>query len=217
MTLAVAVLCLLSITGCKKDSHKQIKSPDPVQSSPSPASSATTQQQKECLAAAQKALGVQAQVVRCGELNTPGIQEVIAVLPYKLLPSKADSIPIRKMAILRKEPSGWHTSLTAAREVQNEAGYVGLDYIDDDFHYFGYWLTISNEHLDNATELLIDLLDIENADGSSEAASTEFAWNPAVGRYQEWAYDQNPEGFKPEFKNPPHFKGGVMIPPRPPQ
>jgi hypothetical protein len=121
------------------------------------------------------------------------------------------------MAILRKEPSGWRTSLMAAREVQNEAGYIGLDYVDDDFHYFGYWLTISDEHLGNAKEMLIDLLDIENADGSSEAASTEFAWNPVVGRYQEWAYYQNPEGFKAEIKNPPHFKGGVMIPPAPPQ
>jgi hypothetical protein len=155
--------------------------------------------------------------VRCGELNTPGIQEVIAVLPYKLPPSKGDSIPIRKLVILRKEPSGWRTSLTAAREVKNEAGYIGLDYIDDDFHYFGFWLTISDAHLNGAKEMLIDLLDIENADGSSEASSTEFAWNPAVGRYQEWAYDQDPERFRTEIKNPPHWKPGVKLPFAPPR
>jgi hypothetical protein len=34
----------------------------------------------------------------------------------------------------------------------------------------------------------------------------EIGWNATVGRYQEFSVDQEPEGFKPELKNPPHRK-----------
>jgi len=212
---AVTVLCLFSIAGCKKDSHKQVASPQSVQSSPSPVSSASNPQQTDCLAAARKALGIRAQVVRCGELNTPGIQEVVAVLPAKY--PGYPGMAIWKMVILRQEPSGWHIALTAARDIQNEAGYVGLDYIDDDSKFMGYQLDFSDKQLDKQKGLDFFLTYIERADGGSEQSGIEIAWNPASGRYQEWAYGQDPEGFKPEIKNPPHYKGGVMIPPAPPK
>lgn len=149
MTLAVAVLCLLSLAGCKKASRKQITTPQPVQSSPNPVSSATTQQQQDCLVAARKALGIKAQVVRCGELNTPGVQEVIAALPAKYPPGDYSELAIWKMVILRHEPSGWRTALTASREIQNEAGYIGLEYIDDYFHFMGYQLSFWDEQPNN--------------------------------------------------------------------
>jgi len=167
------------------------------------------------LSAAKKALGTEVKVVRCGALNTPAVQEVVAVLQANFPPHPGNGVAIRKMEILRKEKSGWRISLTATKEVKNEAGYVGLNYIDDYSHYFGYWLTLSDTRSDGTKAMLIDLLDIEKADGSSEASSTEFAWNPEVGRYQEWAYDQDPEGFRPEIKNPPHWKPGVKLPAAP--
>jgi hypothetical protein len=214
----VAVLCLLGTAGCDRKSNQQTPSPDSVANSrtastPSPDSPRPTQaQQQDCLDAAKKALGEDAKVLRCGALNTPDIQEVIAVLPAGFPSNESTGIAVRKMLILRKEPSGWRTALTAEREIQNEAGFVGIDYIDDSFHYFGYWLVLSDKRSDGAKAMDIDLLDIENADGTSEALSTEIAWNPAVGRYQEWAYNRNPEGFRPEIKSPSHRKPGVKLP-----
>jgi hypothetical protein len=209
--------CILVITGCKKPSEP-IASRDPVNATSAasesiPSFPAPTQiQQQDCLSAAKKALSSQAKVLRCGAFNSPGVQEVVAVLPANFPTKNGDGVAIRKMVILRKEPSGWRLALTAAREVRNEAGYVGLNYIDDYSHYFGYWLTLSDTRPDGTKAMLIDLLDIEKADGTSEASSTEFAWNPKVGRYQEWAYDQDPQGFRREIKNPPHWKPGVELP-----
>lgn len=63
----------------------------------------------------------------------------------------------------------------------------------------------------------MDLVYIERADGGSDADGTNIAWNPAVGRYQECAYDQDPQGFRTEIKNPPHWKHGVKLPSTPPK
>lgn len=208
----VAILCQLVMAGCKQNSPQQIQSRSPVSSSPGPVLAVPSQQQQhDCLVAAKKALGAKAEVVKCGEINTPGIQEAIAVVPGKFPSGTREGLPILKLVILRHEPSGWRTVLTADRQFQNEVGYIGLDYIDDYYHFYGYWLTFSHASSNGKNAMIIDLLDIENADGTSEASSTEIAWNPAVGRYQEWAYYQDPEGFRPEIKNPPHWKPGVKL------
>jgi hypothetical protein len=213
LIFAVGLLCILVIAGCKKPTE-QIASGDPVHAASVASESipnlpAPTQiQQQDCSSAAKNALGSQAKVLRCGTFNSPDVQEVIAVLPANFPTKDGSGIAIRKMMILRKEPMGWRVAVTAAREIQNEAGYVGIDYIDDYFHYYGYWLTFSDAHSNDVGLMIIDLLDIEKGDGSSEAASTEIAWNPKVGRYQEW----HPDGFQPEVKNPPHWKAGVKLP-----
>ena len=175
------------------------------------------EQKRDCLITARKALGTQAKVLRCGELNTPGVSEVVAVIPAKYPHAQDTYLTIWKMVILRHENSGWKTVLTASREIKNEAGYVGLDYIDDYFHYMGYQLSLSDELPDHTKALVVDLVDIERPDGGSDQTSVEVAWNPAVGRYQEWAYFQDPQGFRPEIKDPPHWKPGVKLPPTPPQ
>lgn len=216
--LAAACLFMLSVAGCKKNSPQQTPPRGTVTSSSNPVSSALNQQQKECLAEAQKALGMKAQVVRCGELNTPGIQEVVAVIPAEYPPSSDTSLKIWKLVILRHEPTGWRTVLTASREIQNEAGYVGLEFIDDDFKFMGYQLRLRDERPDESTVFAVNLIYIESADGGSDQVGIEIAWNPAVGRYQEVPLEgDGSENFKPEIKNPPHFKGGVMIPSKPPQ
>jgi hypothetical protein len=152
-------------------------------------------------------------VLRCGEINVPGVQEVVAVLPAKYPQSPDKYSAIWKMVILRHEPSGWRAELTASRKIQNEAGYIGLDYIDDSFRFMGYQLSFLDESPDKKRGFGADLVLIEKEDGGSEATSTGIAWNPAVGRYQEW----NPDGFRAEIKNPPHWKPGVKLPSAPPQ
>lgn len=137
------------------------------------------------------------------------------MLPAKYPASRETGMTIWKMVILRHEPKGWRTALTASREIQNEAGYVGLDYIDDYFRFMGYQLGLSDERSDHKKAFLVDLVYIERPDGGSDQTPVEIAWNPAVGRYQEWASYQDPEGFRPEIKNPPHWKPGVKLPPTP--
>ena len=44
--------------------------------------------------------------------------------------------------------------------------------------------------------------------GVPEGAPIEIAWNSKVGRYQEYAANEDPVGFKPELKNPPHIRTG---------
>jgi len=140
---------------------------------------------------------------------------VVAVLPAKYPHYSGAGMTIWKMVILRHESSGWLTALTASREIQNEAGYVGVEYIDDDFKFMGCQLSLSDKRSDDKKAFVIDLVYIERADGGSDQTSVEIAWNPSVGRYQEWEYGQDPEGFRPEIKNPPHWKPGVKLPSTP--
>lgn len=203
---SLAILCMFAPLGCAKTTGQQEQKE--IRTSPAP----TQTLQQECLGVAKKALGNQAEAVKCGELNTPGVPEVVAVLPARF-PHNGDSeMTIRKMVILRKESSGWRTVLTASRQVQNEAGYVGLEYIDDYFKFMGYQLRLSDVRSDGKKAFDVNLIYIERANGGSDETSTEIAWNPVVGRYQEWRYDQDPASFRSEIKNPPHWKPGVKLP-----
>jgi hypothetical protein len=203
----LVIVCALPVAGCKKNSQHQLALPSQVSSAP------TEAQQQDCLDAARKAMGAEALVVRCGDLNTPGVQEVVAVLPAKYPPSRETGMTIWKMVILRHEPTGWRTALTASREIQNEAGYVGVEYIDDYFDFMGYQLRLLDERSGHKKAFDVSLVYIERSDGGSDQIPVEIAWNPAAGRYQEWAYDREPEGFRPEIRNPPHWKPGVRLPP----
>jgi hypothetical protein len=75
--------------------------------------------------------------------------------------------------------------------------------------YYGYRLRLSDTRSDDKKAFDVDILDIEYADGTSEEVSTEIAWNPAVGRDQEFTVNRDPEGFQPEIKNPPRRRPGV--------
>jgi hypothetical protein len=212
--IAVYATCLVNLSACSNSSIQ--KSSQPAFASTKTEENAlhssvnSEQQDEECRGAARKALGSSVIVVKCGELNSPGVLEVLAALKADFS-SRPTSIAIRKMVILRKNPSGWHTSLTVGREIRNEAGYVGIDYIDDYYHFHGYWLTLSEKPLGPKAGLSFSLLNTDSADGSSEQVSTEIAWNPNVGRYQEWTYFKDPAGFASEIKHPQHWKPGVKL------
>lgn len=151
-------------------------------------------------------------MLRCGALNSPETQEAIAVLPGKYPPAKDGGLAILRMVILRRMPSGWQTALTVSKDIQNDAGYIGIDYIDDYSPFYGYWLVLSDKDSYGKTALDVYLTYIDAADGTTESIGTDIAWNPVVGRYQEFVMNQDPEGFRPEIKNPPHWKPGVKLP-----
>jgi hypothetical protein len=204
-------MCVTIPTGCKKNaSPRDLQSGSDVRRSALQSSNpdAAQNRQRECRDEAKISLGTEAEVVRCGELNTPGILEVVAVLPAKFPPSKETGLTIQKLVILRREPTGWRTALTAFKDIQNDAGYVGIDFIDDTSPSFGYRVDFS----DQKGGFGISFLYIENANGADSGWPIEVDWNPDVGRYQEWAFGQNPEGFRPEIENPPHWKPGLKLP-----
>jgi hypothetical protein len=193
--LTATVLCIFALSANGKD-----------RSAPSVTGS------QSCLEAARKALGARAVVLKCDVLDTPGIREVIAVLPAKLPHNEVTGMAILKMVILRHELKRWRPALMVARQIRNRVGYIGIEYIDDYSPFYGYWLRFSDTRSDGKKAFDIDLTWIDSANGTTESASTEIAWNPLIGRYQEFTVNQDPEGFQPEVKNPPHWRLGVKLP-----
>lgn len=160
-------------------------------------------------------LGPQSKVLKCGALNNADVQEVMAIVPAGLPPRSGGEVAILKPAILQRQGSDWRPILQISRNIQNTSGYVGIDYIDDYSPFYGYWLRMSDTRSDGKKAFDIDVTWIDYADGTTESSGTEIAWNPAVGRYQEFEINRDPEGFHAEIKNPPHWKPGVKLPSTP--
>jgi len=160
----------------------------------------------ECLEVAQKMLGSDAQVARCGHLIGVSDVESIAFVRLKQFSEDPNGIPVSRLVILQKVDSQWKTALDVARQIQNSAGYVGIDYIDDSQQYSGYRANFLDQRSDNHPAFVLHLSYLRT-DGKSEGVPIEISWNPAAGRFQEFSANQEPEGFKTELKNPPHIHG----------
>jgi len=157
---------------------------------------------KECLREGQRILGENAEVLKCGFLNQADVLESVAALkrpPFRV----GDRSIVSRLVILRKEPSGWRTALNVSREIQNGAGFLGIDYLDDASPYWGYSVLIENHRADGKPALVLSLAYMANENDMSEVP-VDITWNPAVHRYQEFSLNYEPFGFKPEIKNPPH-------------
>jgi hypothetical protein len=160
----------------------------------------------ECLEAAQRLLGSDAQVARCGDRIGGSDVESIAFTRLKQFSEDPNGIPISRLVILQKVDSQWKTALDVARQIQNPAGYVGIDYIDDSQQYPGYRANFLDRRSDGQPAFVLQLSYLRT-DGKSEGVPIEISWNSAAGRFQEFSANQEPEGFKTELKNPPHIHG----------
>lgn len=157
----------------------------------------------ECIAAAKKLLGPEAEVVKYGHLNSAeALEAVVVVRIAGARGDKSDGIPVSRLAILRHEPSGWQSVLNASRYITNEAGYIGIEFIDDSYPFRGYRVAFYGERSDGKQAFVLCLGHI----GDPGSVPIEISWNPQVGRYQEFAFNEEPSGFKSEIKNPPHLK-----------
>jgi hypothetical protein len=164
-----------------------------------------TTQQEECLKAARQVLGPSAKVLKCGELNQPGVLESIAAITVAPKSHAVREIFARDLVILRRSAGEWKTALRASRLIQNGAGYVGLEYIDDCSPFWGDALDFSDTRPNGkkAFTLSIQWRAFEN---DTDPWPTDIAWDDAVGRYREITGDE----FQTEVKNPPHLcPGGV--------
>lgn len=92
-------------------------------------------------------------------------------------------------------------------QITNEAGYIGIDYIDDRKPAYGYLLNISDVRADGkkAFDLSFRYL-LKDGKTDTESLGIEVSWNSAVERYQEFSMNQDPEGFQSEVRNPPHLR-----------
>lgn len=165
---------------------------------------------RSCLKAAKKALGPEAVILKCGYLTGRRPLECVAAVRLRQFRETADGTPVSKFVILRQvSSSGWSTDLTADKNwIRNDAGYVGFEAdssIDDSYRITGYRVSFFDHNSDGVPGFTISLYYLTPS-GENDGTSVEVSWNPSVGRFQEFDYGGDPEGFRPEVKNPPHIR-----------
>lgn len=165
-------------------------------------SSAQIKQDRACVDAARKALGHDAVVLKCGHLTDTKSLETVAAVRLRPSLDEGNWFAVSELVVLRQNGSEWTKEFSADRKwMRNPVGFIGIDFIDDSDPFIGYRASFS----DRAHGFCIAASYLA-PDGESEGIATEICWNPAVGRFQEFSYNQDPEGFKPEVVNPPHIR-----------
>ena len=112
-------------------------------------------QQQECLKAARHVLGPGAKVVKCGELNQTGVLESIAAIPVAPKSHSVGGIFAKDLVILRRSRGEWRTALRAARLIQNDAGYIGVEYVDDCSPFWADHIEFSGKRPDGQNGLVV--------------------------------------------------------------
>jgi hypothetical protein len=171
-------------------------------------------QQQVCVDAAHKVLGEHAQILKCGPLNDPRIQETVAVIRTGGTLDRDYGLAISQLVILRHEAPGWRVALRVGKEITNDAGYIGIDFIDDSSPFYGYGVQFLDRRDDGKRAFVLSLSYLmKGGKVDTEALRTEIAWDDKVGRYREFGLNSEPEGFKPELKNPPHIRPRRVVHP----
>jgi hypothetical protein len=165
----------------------------------------TAQTSQVCSDAAKRLLGPKVEILKCGFLNDTTILETVAIVGIGCTPLHHEGTLVSRLAVLRKESSGWKAVLDVGKEITNGEGYVGIDYIDDSFQFHGYRIVLADHRSDGKPSFTIRLSYITQ-DGESDGIPLEIAWNEKVGRYQEFTANEVPEGFRSEIKNPTHVR-----------
>jgi hypothetical protein len=146
-------------------------------------------------------LGPNAELVKYGQLgnaNDPG-----GVTVVKIRPGKDQRLLVKDLAVLRWVGNDWKPVIRASKWITNDAGYIGIDYIDDSFRFYGYEAQVADVRSDGKSGFVL-LLSYLTRSLDREGIPIEIAWNPLIGRFQEFSTNEEPEGFKLELKNSPH-------------
>jgi hypothetical protein len=159
-----------------------------------------------CLNAAKKALGSDAEVLKCGHLTGTQVLETVAAVPLKPFQKTSDGVPVSRFSVLRRETSEWVSELTADdHPLRNPSGYLSVDFIDDSDKYGRYRVSFYDEGSHKVPGFTIAVFYL-SPDGHNEGVPVEIRWNPSVRRFQEYTENQDPGGFQPENKNPKHIR-----------
>jgi hypothetical protein len=162
-------------------------------------------QMLDCLKAGKDALGDHAEVLKCGELNSPGVLEVVAALRKHVHGKGSGDIFVSRLVILRREGPIWKDALDLARQIRNSHGYVGVDFIDDLSSFWGYAVQFHDHRADGEKSFVISLAYMATEKDKDELP-VDISWDQTVGRYREFSASSEPVGFRTEIENPPHRK-----------
>lgn len=161
-----------------------------------------------CLRAAHLFLGPQAEVVKCGSIHDSAL-EVVAIARVRGLREDRYGIPISKLVILKRQSGRWVSELNINEEITNEAGYVGIEFIDDAHSLPYYRLKTSDSGAtwgDRQPSQFTLVLRSMSREGKMdpEDLGIGIGWNSAASRFQE--IDPSGEHFTEETKKPKHFR-----------
>jgi hypothetical protein len=160
-------------------------------------------EQKACVTAAREKLGPDAAVLRCGHLSDSGALETLAVVKLASIAGQGNCVAVSRLAVLRHDGTEWKAELEADQQIKNPEGYIGLSYIDDSYKVRGYCLTVTDRRTGSREPFSIALGYITK-NGRFEGVPVYIGWNSKVGRYQEFAGNDDAAGFNSEVKHPRH-------------
>jgi hypothetical protein len=167
--------------------------------------SISSNQAQACLEAARRALGPTANVAKCGHLTRTAALETVAVVKLRHPPKSCGGVAVSKLEVLREHEPQWNVELTLERWAHNQVGYVGLDFIDDtqqfESTFAGHCVWLS-DHIDEGKTGFTIFFNVLYRNGEMEGWGPEVAWNPSIGRFQEYREDGQTPPFKSEIKNP---------------
>lgn len=154
-----------------------------------------------CAAAAKNALRAEVLLVRFGDLTGGGKPGCVAVVPQGTNQGEK-KILSRRGIVLQANGDQWRELLRFDDEIRNEQGYIGIDFIDPDYHY-GLALETDDQRSDG-TKAFTMYFTFLDAKLKPEGLAVEVSWNPKTRRFQEYAPNElDPPDFKPEIRNPP--------------
>lgn len=167
---------------------------------------------QSCLEAAKKALGPDAEILKCGHLTGTDALEVVGAIRLTQFRATADGVPVSKLIVLQQQESRWVTELTADENaIRNPAGYIGVDFIDDSDKFSRYRVSFYDKDSHQVPGFTLAVFYL-SPDGHNEGIPVEISWNPSVERFQEYTENHAPPGFQPENKNPPHIRTRKPVP-----
>ena len=157
---------------------------------------------EHCAAAAANLLKGRIKIVGLGPLGDTREESTfkcLAVLPFGEQPTN-DRLLIKRGVILEFRDGKWEPILNIHETVRNQAGHLGIDYIDPSAQ-FGYAISTGRRRTDNVTRFTL-MLTYLNSKRQPEGLPIEISWNPEVGRFQEFAPSE-PGEYQSELANPP--------------
>jgi hypothetical protein len=184
-----------------------------VQGSPNQASGIDNSASKACAEAARAVLGPSGEVAKCGHLLGLSSLEAVAFIRLERPGLDKSDLPVLRLVILRRTDSHWGVELDAKDltegGITNPSGYLEPQYIVDYLPpqpYHGFVASFDDHRSDDTRGFVLYLAELGPPGDTDMGSDIEIAWNPAVGRFQEFVYDQDPKGFIPELKNPKRVK-----------
>jgi hypothetical protein len=87
------------------------------------------------------------------------------------------------------------------RYITNDAGYVGIDYLDS-VPFWGYMVVLRDVRGDDKRSFSMIFAYMQNERDRCDVG-VEVAWDETVGRYREFSANREVVGFQAEIKNPP--------------